>query len=117
MKKEVKIDRKKFSLALKVANVLAIIASVFLILNGVLLIALKSLIVKMLQQYAADVAGTITESAMLWAGILWLSYGIIVAVVNMRIRATLSKAWMWVLFVFSIIVLCENFKKLSPRGK
>jgi hypothetical protein len=100
-KKEVIAKQVKKEKRNKLAYVLVLIASVFLLINGLLAIAAKDLIVKIMQQSG------ITTSAASWVtyGIIWIVLAFLLFIGVKKIESTGIRSEKWLLLALSVITL------------
>jgi hypothetical protein len=100
-KKQAKEKKPKTSLA---AHILALIAAVILLVNGILMIVLQNWIIETMKTVGLSADKTL----LLTLGIIWAILALIVGVATFRIRATASREWSWFLFVLAAITLLSG---------
>ena len=96
-KKEVKPKKKS-----RAAFVLAFIAVAILLLNGLLVIFMRSKLASLLADYTGKV---INAGTLLTYGIIWLALAVLVWITAQRIEKTQIKSEKWLLLALGVITI------------
>jgi len=96
-----RVKARKISKLPNSANVLAIIASVLFLLNGIIAIFFKNVVINILQEMPEFAA--ITEAVLITMGISYLAMSLLIFCINRMVIKTSDKGWMWGLLVAGIL--------------
>lgn len=94
----------KFMPHSRAANVLALLAVLFLVLNSISLIFLKDTVIRALK----DTGVVISQSELALLGLLWILMAFFAWSINRTVKEKQSKVSMWELFILSIICILSG---------